>query len=120
MPRTKNTRRLMIGAGLLGFALFIGLVVWTFGPRGSEAVHRQVKQEFSSFVPPPDAVSVQDNDIFNWGGVLVGAYYTTSLTFGDVRKHYEKQLTQNGYQFREFKQLESWGKNYGEENAVYC
>ena len=120
MRVTTNTRWLITAAALTGFAVCVGLFVWSFGPRGNEDVHRQVKQEFSSFVPPPDAVSVQDNDIFNSGGVLVGAYYTTNLPFSEVRQHYEQQMKQTGYKYGDLKQLKSWGKDYGEEMLYYC
>lgn len=78
----------------------------------------RTRQEFQSFAPPPDSVSVQHYDIRD--GRVVGGYYTTSLTFDDVRQHYEKQLVNRGYTFREFKPLKSWGVDYGELVVHYC
>lgn len=102
----------------VGLVATIGLV--RLMPGDSQKVHAQVRQEFESFAPPAASVLVQNNDIGNIKGGLVGAYYTTSLTFNEVRQHYEKQLIERGYTFREFKPLKSWGKDYGEQVVHYC
>lgn len=82
-------------------------------------MHAELRQEFNSFIPP-GAISVQDNDVEQSRYGLVGESYTTSLTFEDVRKHYEKQLVEKGYTFKEALPVKDWGKDYGEEVVHYC
>lgn len=98
----------------------IMLVFWIIRCEYNYPAHTEIQREFQSFSPPPKAQSVQANDVFRSTGGLAGAYYTTSMTFADVRQHYERQLVDKEYKFREFKSMQSWGHDYGEQVLHYC
>lgn len=123
MPKIIGTSKKVIALGgilALVVSLFVTIAVLRNTPGDSQVVHSRVRQEFQSFVPPPDSVLVQNSDISNVYGGLVGADYTSNRTFNDVRQYYEKQLVDRGYTFREFKPLTSWGVDYGEQVLHYC
>lgn len=66
MPEAIDTRKkaILLVAGvflLLALSLTVALLL-KFRPN-RQTVHAEFRQEFNSFMPPPDAVSVQDNDV---------------------------------------------------------
>jgi hypothetical protein len=117
--KTRKPRRKIFLIGIVGL---VGLLValWILRYDYHAPTHREIQREFESIAPLPDAHSVQPNDIVRSSGGLVGAYYTSSMPFADVRGHYEKQLQGRGYKFLEFKPLTSWDKDYGEQVLHYC
>lgn len=119
MSNARRPRRNVVWIGIVGL---VGIVVTFLILRYDYAAptHVEIQREFESISPLPHAQSVQANDIVRSSGGLVGAYYTSSMPFADVRRHYEKQLQDKGYKFREFKSLKSWDKDYGEQALHYC
>ena len=117
-----NARRPRRNVVLIGIVGLVGIVVAFLILRYDYAspTHFQIQREFESIAPLPDAHSVQANDIVRSSGGLVGAYYTSSMPFADVRRHYEKQLQDRGYKFLKFQPLKSWDKDYGEQALHYC
>lgn len=118
-PRTRRLgrSRILIWTVCLGL---IPLTVWIIRSDFDSPTHAEIQREFQSFSPPSETQPVQTNDIPRSTGGAMGVYYTTSMTFADVRQHYENQLQTNGYKFREFKSLQSWGHDYGEQVLHYC
>lgn len=117
--KTSKPRHKVFWIGIVGLVgIIVGFLILRYDY--DSPTHLEIQREFESIPPLPNAQSVQANDILRSSGGLAGAYYTSSMPFADVRRHYEKQLQDRGYKFREFKSLKSWGQDYGEQALHYC
>ena len=81
----------------------------------------QVQNEFNSIAPPPWATKVEDVKIIKGDDGLVGAHYSTSRSFSEIRDYYDKTLVANGFNLLEKKSVKSLsGVDYGESSVNYC
>ena len=89
---------------------------------GGEGLHteKELEREFSEMKAPLGATSSQHNSIFKTHHGVVGDYYKSSLTYKEIRAHYDEELQKRGWRFKKEVVLKSWGEDRGEIQAIYC
>lgn len=81
----------------LAGALLLGLS-WPLLRPSDAAVHRAVLQrQFKVLKPPAEAKLLYIDGKPKMGRVFIGAYYTSSMSFEQLRNHYLPQLQRNGW-----------------------
>jgi hypothetical protein len=112
----------------LGLASAVVILVLTFrdhflhGKRG-EQVHQDALQEFALIKPVQDASRLSSHDNFSsWEPrkVLVGATYSTSLPYSEIRAHYNTEMKSHNWTVVEERHLTDWGRDLGGREVRYC
>jgi len=111
--------------GLIPIALIIAFeVFWNYQFRvnGPKAVTAQaeLENEFRSITPLPGATAIYYHASNKPGIALVSDTYRTNLSYGEVRKHYNAELSKQGWAFYMEEPLTEWGKDLGGKEAHYC
>lgn len=125
---TYNTPNEMAHTKRIGW-VFVAVMLLVFvgdrlinGRRGEDH-HQQLRAEFSTIRPLPNAALVETVDNFSpWNAhkALVGAKYTTSVPFPEIQAFYSRELELRGWQLEKDHALTVWGKDFGGRELTYC
>ena len=119
-PSRAELTAIVVAAIFFGCLLVGNRIIW--GQDGI-ARHQQLTREFSSLQPFPGSVRVEKTDLFNpwWSHkVVVGASYTASAQYLDIRGYYDQELTARGWRFVEERPYRVWGEDLGGRLRDYC
>jgi hypothetical protein len=111
--------------GLIPIAFVIAFeIFWVYqfrvnGPKASEA-QTELETEFRSIKTLPGSTALFYHATNSPGQALVSDTYRTNLTFADVRRFYDAELTRHGWSFYLEEPMTEWGKDLGGKSARYC
>ena len=117
--RTELTAALVIVV-FVGCLFIANRILWG---RQGEAYHQQLIRDFRSIQPFPGAVVLGRADRFNpwWPHkAVVGADYTSTATYADIRAYYDQQLISRGWRIAGEEPYSVWGKDLGGRLRNYC
>ena len=117
-----------LGAILVGLVpiafVIIFQIFWIYqfrvnGPKAA-AAQTELESEFRSIKPLPESRALFYHATNSPGQALVSDTYRTGLSYAQVRKYYDVELTKRGWSFYMEEPLTEWGKDFGGKAARYC
>jgi hypothetical protein len=106
----------------LAFILaFVALTTFHFVINAPNAalVQRELEQEFQSIKPLPDAIPLRFHASHKTHQSLVVSTYSTRLSYPEIRKYYDSELSAHGWKFQVEHNLKDWGRDFGGRTAEY-
>ena len=79
----------------------------------------QLRNEFESIEPLPGATELGRHDASKLGQALVGATYTTTAAYDDIRQHYDRVARQHGWDVGCEQPLRDWARDFGGRAREY-
>jgi hypothetical protein len=120
MLTKRNLILICVGAGLCTLAYVVLSLGELRSYRNSLRTKVQLEKELAE-LPIPSGVTVgHHSSIAKSTSGLVGNSYEGNLTYEQVRAHYDRELAQRGWVFREQHPLTRWGENVGQSETIYC
>lgn len=83
-------------------------------------MHENLARELTNIPMPPQTNHVRHVDAFRGSHGNVANYYTTSLSYDEIRAYYDLELETRGWKLKGESKLETWGKDVGESSRIYC
>lgn len=101
----------------------IGLTWHNYAAQKPAAIQigNELMQEYDSIPVLPDASLIKSHDNRQPDHAMVGGIFSTKLEFEDIRKYYDKELTNKGWKFhKETKEVFNYkGNNYESRTLDY-
>jgi hypothetical protein len=111
--------------GLIPIAFIIAFgIFWNYqfrvnGPKAAIA-QTELETEFRAIQTLPGSTALFYHATNSPGQALVSDTYRTNLSYADVRKSYDAELTKRGWSFYLEEPMTEWGKDLGGKSACYC
>jgi hypothetical protein len=83
-------------------------------------MRQRLDRELASIPVPPQATQTGHVASFKWTQGTTANYYATRLSYDEIRAYYDLELANRGWKFYGESKLETWGKNLGESERIYC
>ena len=80
----------------------------------------KIQREFSLIPPLPGATQKRHNVSHKTSQALVDATYVTNVEVANIFKHYNDELTKQGWQFFGVRGMKDWEKDPGGKSFYYC
>ena len=88
--------------------------------RRAPVTQASVEKELNEVVPPAGATVTQHNVSNKWTQGVIGNYYRSTLTYDQIRAHYDAELGRHGWKFKQKILLTNWDKDFDESQTIYC
>lgn len=105
-------------AAFCGTAMFVAYDYIVNEPK-TALVQQQLEKEFISITPPPGSTSSSFHKSHKPRQALVGSNYLTNQGYEDIRKYYDKELKNKGWQFKDETGIRDWGRDLGGKVTNY-
>ena len=89
------------------------------GPK-ADAIQKDIENEFKQIAPPPNSLSIRYGSMHKTHQGDVGSDYRASANYGELRSHYDSELSRHGWKFVKEEPVKIWGKDHGGKQAFYC
>ena len=83
--------------------------------------HRpDLERAWHSVHHPSSSALIDEHNLGKTGRVLVGGSFKSSMSYLELRAHYDVALAELGWRFRSERGLRDWGRDLGGHEATYC
>ena len=89
------------------------------GPRAAR-IQDELEGEFKAIPAPSPAKSTYYNASRKSSNVLVSSHYESTLSYSEIRSHYDHELAKHGWTLYKEEQLRDWGRDFGGKSIHYC
>jgi len=104
---------------VMGFLAFLAWNNYVRAPK-AKAVEPLLVAGFRLVKRLPQSIPIGYQIFSRGGSASADETYKTKLTYQEIRSHYDRELTRNGWVFQKEKKLLDWGKDYGGMTLTYC
>jgi hypothetical protein len=107
------------------FSIFLILVSISIYERisygeNADLIQDELINEFNTIKPLPNSISSQYKATHKTTNALVSANYSTNLSYEEIRRYYDSELTSQGWQFKAERPVLDWGRDFGGKTIDYC
>ena len=108
---------------VLAFLVLAGLFVYLpydlamNGPK-ADAIQKDIENELKQIAPPPNSLSIRYGSMHKTHQGDVGSDYRSSNNYGELRLHYDSELSRHGWKFVKEEPVKIWGKDHAKDRAV--
>ena len=111
--------------GTVGYAMVLALIgafVYDHNVNAPKAqvVQNRLRQEFGSIMPLPGAAPGERSGSYKPRMASIGQRYTTTLSYAQIRTHYDAELARHGWSPHREWGTRDWFRDFGGRQAEYC
>jgi hypothetical protein len=83
-------------------------------------MRQRLDRELADMPVPAQATKIRRVGSFKGTHGSVANYYATSLRYDEIRAYYDRELATRGWKLNGESKLQTWGKDLGESERIYC